>query len=197
MKITLDTNCLIDLEKNECAVNDLQNLIFQHDSERITIAIPAIGASERMEGGTYASTFSEFKERVQKHSERPFEILKSPAYRGITYYDWCIRTTSDLEKKLHDILFPNRKFEWAEQAEAYNIDPNEARNNQHGEYKKWVNCKCDTLGLWCHIYYDGDIFVTRDGNFHKETKKLQLEELVAKRISTPSDVNISTSPIIL
>ncbi len=193
MKITLDTNCLIDLEKNECAVNDLQNLILQHDSERITIAIPGIGASERMKEGTYASTFSDFKARVQKYSNRPFEILKPLAYREITYYDWCIRITSDmvqLEEKLHNILFPNRKFEWREQAEAYNIDPNEAQQNEHREYKKWVNCKCDTLGLWCHIHYEGDIFVTRDGNFHKETKKLHLEELGAKRILIPSDVNI-------
>jgi hypothetical protein len=43
------------------------------------------------------------------------------------------------------------------------------------------------LTLWSHIRYNGDIFVTNDSNFHKQTKKPRLVELGCGKILTPSE----------
>ncbi len=66
MRITLDTNCLIDLELNQGAALELRELIVIHELEKITLCVPAIGASERMKDGMYAPTFSVFQERVKR-----------------------------------------------------------------------------------------------------------------------------------
>jgi hypothetical protein len=191
MKVTLDTNCIIDLEKKEGAVGNLKKLVAQHDLGNITVCTSAIGASERMEGGSYASNFLEFKDRLQKLSQRPFDILKPLCYIGVTYIDWCLVSGEiliRLEKNLHDILFPDVEFKWHDHALAHGLDPETGSRKRHKEWRKWLNCKCDVLGLWSHIHHKADIFVTRDGNFHKATKKSQLEALGAKRILEPSDL---------
>jgi hypothetical protein len=49
-----------------------------------------------------------------------------------------------------------------------------------------LNKKCDVLGLWSHIWYDGDIFVTRD----KKDIRRKAEELImlgAKSVLTPPE----------
>jgi hypothetical protein len=45
----------------------------------------------------------------------------------------------------------------------------------------------DVLSMWCHIYCNGDIFVTGDNHFHK-SKKPQLIKLGAKQILKPNEV---------
>jgi hypothetical protein len=39
--------------------------------------------------------------------------------------------------------------------------------------------------MWCHLYYGGDTFVTRDKNFLKPSKRAKLEGLGAGRIVPP------------
>jgi len=50
-------------------------------------------------------------------------------------------------------------------------------------WHRWMNKKCDVLTLWSHIWYEGDIFVTRDTNFHRKAEKLI--KLGARKILTP------------
>jgi len=57
-------------------------------------------------------------------------------------------------------------------------------------WKKWLNAKCDVLALWSHIWYKGDIFVTRDEIFFNTTKKSPLEKLGAKKIMYPYEAVI-------
>jgi hypothetical protein len=52
---------------------------------------------------------------------------------------------------------------------------------------QWRNAKCDVLSIWSHIHYRRHVFVTSDGNFHKETKKPRLLALGAGRIEQPAD----------
>ena len=64
MKITLDHNCLIALEKNESEAPYIKKLIAMHDDKKVIIRAVGIGASERLPGGTYATNFDEFKKRI-------------------------------------------------------------------------------------------------------------------------------------
>lgn len=191
VSITFDTNCLVDLELNEGAASQLRGVVTAHESGRISISVPGIGASERLKGGTLAQNFGLFQQRIRKLSKRDLEILKPPFYLGLAYFDWAIlgsEKTIELERKVHDILFPEIGFNWSDHAKENGLDPNQAAEDGHREWLKWRNRKCDTLVLWCHIYYEKDVLVTRDGNFHKATKRSALEKLGAKSIRYPDDI---------
>ena len=193
VNITIDTNCLVDLELHEGAVDELHRLVAAHDAGRVTINVPGIGASERLKDGSIAENFSLFKNRLRKLASREFQILKPLLYWDIAYVGWAVvgrDETIKLERQIHEILFPETCFRWVEQAKAKGLDPNQEIMPTHKELIKWRNRKCDTLALWCHIFYEKDIFVTRDGNFHKTTKKRALEKLGAKCILYPDQVII-------
>ena len=190
MKITLDTNCLIDLELDEGAVNELRHLVILHDLGKLSLQVPAIGASERMKDGAYAPNFSVFQERVRKLAQREIELLKPILYWGIGYWGWAIWSGKELNvlhQKIHDVLFPGTEFEWQAFATAHGINAEESVNQQTREWKSWRNRKCDTLAMWCHIHYKGDIFVTRDANFLKPKKKNRLIQLGAKSVMSPAE----------
>ena len=193
MKITLDHNLLIDLETTQAANDELQQLVAFHDSGQITIRVVGIGASERLKDKTYALTFSTFQDRVRRLSQREFEILKPLGYWNITYWDWCIwggegTPESELERKIHTVLFPEIEFKWQDFARANGVDHDQAVQSQSREWQKWRNRKCDVLAMWCHIYYAGDAFITTDDHFHQATKKPALISLGAKSILYPTEV---------
>ena len=77
---------------------------------------------------------------------------------------------ADLERKIHQILFPEIEFAYGGEV-----------------YKRWHNAKCDVLALWSHIHYGSGIFVTMDSNCHKKTKKTRLLALGAGEILKPED----------
>ena len=62
--------------------------------------------------------------------------------------------------------------------------------------KKWLNSKCDVLSLLCHIYYNGDIFVTRDNNFCKTTKLKELITLGLGYILTPQQTIVKITDVL-
>jgi hypothetical protein len=192
VNITFDMNCLVDLEKNEGAAVELRSIVVAHNLGQLAISIPGIGASERLKDGTFAPNFSLFQQRINRLATRKFEILRPPFHLGLAYLDWMILggdETIELEYKIHEILFPKISFEWTDHARACGLDPDQAARERRKEWLKWRNRKCDTLALWCHIYYDKDAFITRDGNFHKSTKKSRLEKLGAKCIVFPKEVD--------
>lgn len=193
MNITFDTNCLVDLELNEGAASELRRIVAAHDSGRCSISVPGIGASERLKDGTFAQNFSVFQQRISNLSRREFEILKPILYLDLAYLDWAIfggEETIELEQQIHEILFPETLFRWADEAVAHGLDPNQVANLSHRQFLKWRNRKCDTLAMWCHIYYRKDVFVSRDRNFHKTTKKAALERIGAKQILHPAEINL-------
>ena len=190
MKLTLDTNCLIDLELNEGAAADLRQLLALHESELVALAVPGIGASERLPTGTYAPTFEQFRRRMRSLSSREIEILKPLAYFDITYLDWCVYAGTEmvtLEEEVHRVLFPRSRFAWKDEAAHTGLDLKGVTAPEAQEWLRWRNRKCDTLGMWCHIHYHADAFVTRDGNFHKRSKKPALIKLGAKLIVSPEE----------
>lgn len=104
---------------------------------------------------------------------------------GLSYWDWFILVdaeTVDLERRIHEVLFPAIPYDYDKFCIQKQIPMNDNLD------PRWRNARCDSLGLWCHIHYDRDVFVTRDRNFHKTTKRRVLEdELGARRIMLPAD----------
>ncbi len=42
--------------------------------------------------------------------------------------------------------------------------------------------------IWSHIFFQRDIFVSRDKNYHKSAKKFQLIDAGAKMIMKPEEI---------
>ena len=191
MKLTFDANCLIDLEEREGSFEELREIITYHESKKVSVFFPAILASEKLRSGIYASNFQDFHIRSQSLSTRNIELLKPPFYLNLTFLNWSIFSndqTEEIEKRIHHILFPNISFSWKDYAIQNNLDPEDPSNLLLKIGNKWLNRKCDTLSLWCHIYYGNDVFVTRDKNFFKSTKLPEIIKLGSNNILHPINV---------
>lgn len=113
MKLTLDTNCIIDLEESRPAASSLQALLSLHDNQQIDLRVVAISASERKPDGTYATNFAEFRQKIALVGLGNVEILAPICYSGMAFVDWCLLADEqmvELERKIHEILFPNIDF---------------------------------------------------------------------------------------
>jgi len=176
--VTLDTNCLYELDAQDAPSLSLGRIRELGRESRIVVCVPAIAASERQPDGQQLSNFGQFRERLEQIGLESSEILRPIAYLGIAYLDWCVLSGPILETKeraIHEILFPSIAFKAAEHCPPVDVDGR----------RKWRNAKCDVQAMWCHIHYGGNIFITRDRNFHKMSKKSRIEALGAGEIATP------------
>ena len=183
MRFTLDMNCIIDVEDGREDSPFVRELVALHGKNGINVAISSIGASERQREGGYATSFTNFQEKLAAIGFESLELLPPILYMDLTYWDHCVVSDESditLEERIHAILFPEIPFLWADCAKSLGlyIDP---------PHKVWRNPKCDVLALWCHIKHGGGVFVTRDNNFHSTTKVERLQELGAGIIAYPKD----------
>ncbi len=177
--LTLDTNCLYELEL-ATPPPALGGILERFRRNEIALRIPAMSGSERQRGGRQIGDFGQFRDRVDRLGLHGAELLRPMAYIGLCYIDWyvlCGLSLTALEHAIHNILFP---------AIAFDADDHCPSSNTEGR-SRWRNAKCDVQSMWCHIYYCGDIYVTRDRNFHKQTKKPCLDSLGAGVIATPEE----------
>lgn len=175
---------MIDIEENRENSIYLKQLVNWHKN-KIELRVVGISASERQPNGRIAKTFQDFKKKLQAIGLKDIEILKPMGYISICYFDWAIISNEKMmekEQQIQKILFPEIEFKYKDYCLNKNIDPLETSLDW-----KWLNAKCDVQALWTHIYYKGDMFVTSDKNFHKETKKKLLISLGAGDILRPKD----------
>ena len=180
---TLDTNCLIAVAHNEPAAGAVRALAEAHAAGRADVAVVAMSASEKQQGGHYIRNFAEFSGRLDSLGLGHLNVILPMAYFGISFWDRCLwadDTMTKLEHQIHLALFPTMQFLWQNYCRANGIDPSD--NSPNG---KWRNCKCDVQAVWSHINRERDVFVTSDRNFHKTDKKRALIALGAGRIEDP------------
>jgi len=183
LKLTLDMNCIVDLEENKSHAPDLLKLVELNIERKIDLRITAASASEQKHDDTYASNFNEFEDRLARMGLSNLEILPTVMHIGVSYIGYCIvggGKLSELEESIQRILFPHVELEFSDYYKKRGL-----RVDDRVAWGKWANAKCDVLALFSHIWYSGDIFVTRDGNFHRKTKKPALLKLGAGDILTP------------
>lgn len=184
MRITLDNNCLISLKNKDGECVEVQALLELHP-DQITLYIPAIAASENQQGAVLRTNFAQFEEFLGEIGCEKCELLNPMFYLSISYLHHAILTDKQmesLERKIHDILFPNIPFLYAEYCKRFGLDPNNGIID-----RRWRRIKCDVQAMWCHIHYGNDIFVSQDKNFHKATKKEKLIALGAREILSSSE----------
>ena len=182
MRFTLDMNCIIDVEDRRPNAQFVRELVQLHGFKGKNIAISSIGASERQRAGGYADTFVDFQEKLAAAGFGALQLLPPIAYYDLCFYGQCVYSDDHdpLEQQIHEVLFPNIEFLWADYAKTRELPID-------GIDKSWRNAKCDVLALWCHIKHGGGVFVTSDANFHAETKIEKLRALGAGVIAFPLD----------
>ena len=162
----------------------MAKLVEMNRKRRINLRITAASASERKPDQKYASRLSEFQHRLAAIGLNGLEILPTICYADVSFFDYCLvgdGELSVLECKIQRILFPKIQLEYRNYCEKRSLKLSDEK-----AWHKWTNAKCDVLSLWSHIWYKGDIFVTRDNNYHKKTKKPDLIRLGAGDILTPN-----------
>lgn len=186
LKVTLDNTCSIDLEQNNEYAHPIKELIRMHCEREIDLRVAAISASELKPKSdrTDQSNFNEFKQRIASIGLSDVKILPTLGRWNLSSWDhfvWGGRWLYELEKEIQAIMFPGYAVEYRDFCKKHGYD-----KEDKDAWRKWVNKKCDVLALWSHIWYSGDIFVTRDSDFHKATIKPKLTELGAGKILTPA-----------
>jgi hypothetical protein len=182
-KLTMDTNCLIDVEEARPSAPHIRSLWRDHDDGKIQVRLVGISASERQPGRTFAPTFDVFSSKVDRLGVGHLEILKPLRIWDVTYWDWCIwapEGSEDLLRDIHEVLFPKLPHDYTGYSASTGRNPEDEPSDG-----KLRNPMCDVVALWTHIYYGGDVFVTSDQNFHRATKKPRLKALGAGDIMKP------------
>jgi hypothetical protein len=184
-KLTFDWNCIIDLDEDRPSAPCLRELLALHAEGKAVVRLVAVSASENQRDGSYLRNFGAFQARLASLCLEHLELLKPPWYLGVGFLGWVVLSGEEiqaLEQRIHRVLFPNQPLSLQEC-----LDNARAGQDREVIEREWRRDKCDVLSLWCHIWYEGDVFITGDKNFHKATKKPALIKLGAKSIRRPCE----------
>lgn len=180
---TLDTNCILALDESRPEAPDVLKLAAAHAAGTVSVALVAISASERQRQKQQLESFDEFRIRVAVLGLGHLELLKPMGYWDVTFFDYCLWSdgmAQQLERRIHEILFPRIAFLWADYCAAAGLDFSTSALDP-----KWRNAKCDVQAYWSHVHAAREVFVTSDRNFHQATKRAALTALSGGRIETP------------
>ncbi|MGW2059005.1 hypothetical protein ACWCOZ_34735 [Streptomyces sp. NPDC001840] len=175
LSFTLDTNCLIALEEQEHTAPGVRALLSRHAAGSAIVRIAATTAAENQLDGEPMADFTVFQSRLQAVGMGDLPILKPVLIFDFVYWDWAVWATESTERELrriHEVLFPALPFN-------LKVDASMSAEDRKKAERRWRNYRLDGLGLHTHIQAGGDVYVTSDQNFMKETKKAPLAELGA------------------
>jgi hypothetical protein len=177
MRITLDHNCIIHLERRS-EIGTLVETIVENPSNQCFVV--NIGASEMREKGVRPESYERFEELLAAARIDHLPRVNPMLIFEVTFWDRCVWASDEmiqLAKNIESVLFGN----------ALHIDiMKEGLDSPAG--RKWLNRVCDVNSLWCHIQNGNEIFLTSDKNFKTATKLPKLIALGAGRICHPSEL---------
>ncbi|WP_295070327.1 hypothetical protein [Tabrizicola sp.] len=187
MKLTLDWNCLIELEECRAQAPYVTELVAMHRKGKFEVALLAASASENSKSKQFPGNASLFHQRVSALGLQDLPMVRMPGIIGLSYWDFCYRV-EDGEKFERDM-----DALWATIAPKVPRKPSEHLPNgvaltdqaiQSEALWKWRNTWCDVISAYSHIHEGRDIFVTNNtSDFQKNA--LRLSELGMQHISTP------------
>ena len=189
MKLTLDWNCVIEVEVGGPQAIYVNNLISCHRSGEFEVALLAASASENSRSKRFPGNAGLFKERISKLGWQDLPLVPMPAICGLSYWDFCY-SIGDGEKFERDMdalwqaMAPKIPRKPAEHL------PPETRLSddaiQSEALSKWRNTWCDVISAYSHIHAGRDIFVTNNTmDFQRNFAKLF--QLGIKHIFTPEE----------
>ncbi|WP_294927421.1 hypothetical protein [uncultured Paracoccus sp.] len=165
MRLTLDTNCLIDIADKRERAPYVEALRAAAEEGRVLISLVASSASEKQQSGDFLSSMGRFKERVAALGFGDSLLLPSIARFDVSFFEHglhCDNQMLEREHKIYRVLFPTSPPEWADYAK----EKGHMRDDRHGKgYFRWRNQLLDAQAFWAHEHASQDIFVTSDARF--------------------------------
>lgn len=187
MKLTLDWNCVIEVEENRTQAENVTELIRFHRLGRFEVALLAASASENTKSKRFPGNAKVFKERVSKLGWQDLPLVPMPAVIGLSYWGFCYYV-GDIEKFERDRdaiwqvmapLVPRKPADHLSEGKKMTDDA-----IQSEDLSKWRNTWCDVISAYSHIQAGRDVFVTNNTkDFQKNAS--ELAKLGMKHISTP------------
>lgn len=184
LRVTFDTNILIDLEENRTGYKNIRKIIELHKKEQIKICIPAIAASEKHLDQKLVPNYILFENFLRNMDIVGHEELMPIMYLDISFWSHALladEKMSELDQKIHKILFPRIEPEHKDYCKAKGLELEDDKVDP-----EWRNAKIDVLMLWSHLFHEADIFITRDKNFKRNYDKL-IDEIGPMVIMDPSE----------
>lgn len=173
--LTLDTNCLLSLDNKEPGheyIQKIQN--HKYHTERFDVCVVVTTASENLLNNI--NPYEAFQALLKRTGFGYCQILKPTGTYNLNLWNKAVYATPDdiqLEDMIWKILFPGKNSEYPKPGSPESV-------------KKWKNRMCDCQMLHSHIKYAGDIFITQDNNYFKQSKIEKLIALGAGAITHPS-----------
>ncbi len=160
MQLTLDANCLIDLENGTGQAEAIRELITLHRAGKIQVFVSAVPQPSNVTGKGRPANVSELEARLKNLG---IDDLPSIADRN-EMSSWgaaVYRAENDgLRDKINSVVHST-------------VDTLTLTRKER-------NVVCNVDGLAAHIRSEHDIFVTSDGHFRKGTRRGPLLALGAK-----------------
>ncbi len=177
MKITLDHNCIIDLENRTEIGRKIKEIVSRPGNQCFVVNI---GASEMRQKGVLPDHYEKFEELLKSAGIEQLPRLDPMGIIDVTFFDRCVFADDEMIKlstEIESVLFPDRP----------NIDIAKLGLDSP-EGRKWLNRLCDVHTMWCHIKYGNEVFLTMDTNFKKQSKLPRLVALGAGHIHYPNEL---------
>lgn len=164
---TLDTNCMISVERNQADKEAVLELVNVAKKGGADVALVASTASERQIDGSLLDSFADLVKRLQKLGFGHLEIILPIGHTNFGYINHCLiadEARLQREEEIFEGLFPKSSYSWSKFAENALID---AEDHTTVSYYKWRNKMIDTQMYWAHEHHKRNIFVSSDKNFKK------------------------------
>lgn len=165
IKITLDTNCLIDLDEERENAQHVRCITSAAAHGVVDIAVTVSSASERQKDGQFLENIEHFRARMARLGLGGVPLLPSILRYNIGFWEnglWCDNAMAQREAEIYTKLFPSSPVEWKDYAAARGVSPEEQTGNA---YLRWRNQILDAQAFWAHEHHRRDIFTTSDRRF--------------------------------
>jgi len=189
MKLTLDWNCVIEVEEDRPQAEYVTELIRLHRLGQFEVALLAASASENTKSKRFPGNANIFKERISSLGWQDLPLVPMPAVSGLSYWAFCY-FVGDAEKFERDwdaiwhVIAPSVSRKPADHVPAGTRMAGDAIQSK--ELSKWRNTWGDVISAYSHINEGRDVFVTNNTkDFQKNAG--ELARLGMRHISTPSN----------
>ncbi len=189
MKITLDWNCVIEVEEDRPQANYVTELIRLHRLGRFEVALLAASASENTKSKRFPGNANVFKKRILALGWQDLPLVPMPGIIGLSYLDFCYYVgDGEKFKRDRDAIWKAIAPKVLRKPKDHLPEGTQMSNNaiQSEKLSKWRNTWCDVISAYSHIHEGRDVFVTNNTrDFQKNASALA--ELGMKHISTPAE----------
>lgn len=189
MKLTLDWNCVIEVEEDRPQAAHVTDLVARHRQGQFEVALLAASASENSKSKQFPGNASLFKDRVSALGWDDLPIVPMPGIFGLSYWDFCYYV-SDRDKfhremdALWNVIAPKVPKSPSEHLPTETAWTDQALQSEG--LAKWRNTWCDVISAYSHIYEGRNVFVTNNTRDFQDNSEA-LSRLGMKHIFTPSE----------